>query len=29
MIDGHMGGMMMLDKELGARQYHTPSPLKG
>ena len=28
MIDGNMGGMMMLDKELGARQYHTPSPLK-
>ena len=28
MIDGHMGGMIMLDKELGARQYHTPSPLK-
>ena len=29
MIDGNMGGMMMLDKELGARQYHTPSPLTG
>ena len=28
MIDGHMGGMMMLDKELGAREYHTPAPLK-
>ena len=28
MIDGNMGGMMMLDKELGAREYHTPSPLK-
>jgi ferritin len=29
MIDGNMGGMMMLDKELGAREYHTPAPLKG
>ena len=29
MIDNHLGGMIMLDKELGARQYHTPAPLKG
>ena len=29
MIGDNMGGMMMLDKELGAREYHTPSPLKG
>ena len=28
MIDGNMGGMMMLDQALGAREYHTPSPLK-
>ncbi|MCR5013749.1 MAG: ferritin [Bacteroidales bacterium] len=28
MIGNHIGGMIMLDKELGARQYHTPSPLK-
>ena len=28
MIDGNMGGMMMLDKELGAREYHTRAPLK-
>ncbi|MBP5573491.1 MAG: ferritin, partial [Bacteroidales bacterium] len=29
LIGDHIGGMIMLDKELGARQYHTPSPLKG
>ena len=28
MIGDHIGGMIMLDKELGAREYHTPSPLK-
>ena len=28
MIDGNMGGMMMLDQALRAREYHTPSPLK-
>ena len=28
MIGEHIGGMIMLDKELGAREYHTPSPLK-
>ena len=28
MIDGNLGGMMILDKELGAREYHTPAPLK-
>ena len=28
MIDGNMGGMMMLDHSLGAREYHTPAPLK-
>jgi ferritin len=28
MIGDHIGGMIMLDKELGARQYHTPAPLK-
>ena len=28
MIDNNMGGMMMLDQSLGAREYHTPSPLK-
>ena len=28
MIGDNMGGMVMLDKELGARQYHTPAPLK-
>ena len=28
MIGNHIGGMIMLDKELGARQYHTPAPLK-
>ena len=29
MIGDHIGGMIMLDKELGARAYHTPAPLKG
>ena len=29
MIGDHIGGMIMLDKELGAREYHTPGPLKG
>ncbi len=28
MIGDHIGGMIMLDKELGAREYHTPAPLK-
>jgi ferritin len=28
MIGDHLGGMIMLDKELGAREYHTPAPLK-
>ena len=28
MIGNHIGGMIMLDKELGAREYHTPAPLK-
>ncbi len=28
MADGHIGGMMMIDKELAEREYHTPSPLK-
>ena len=28
MAEGHLGGMIMLDNELGARQYHTPAPLK-
>lgn len=28
MIGDHIGGMIMLDKEMGAREYHTPSPLK-
>ena len=28
MIGDHVGGMIMLDKELGIREYHTPAPLK-
>ena len=28
MIGDHLGGMIMLDKELGAREYHTPAPIK-
>lgn len=28
MVNGNNAGMMFLDKELGARTYHTPSPLK-
>ena len=28
MIDGHNAAMMVLDCELGKREYHTPSPLK-
>ena len=28
MIGEHIGGLIMLDKELGSREYHTPSPLK-
>ena len=28
MIGDHIGGMIILDKELGAREYHTPGPLK-
>jgi len=28
MVEKHIGGMIMLDKELAAREYHTPSPLK-
>lgn len=28
MAEGHLGGMIMLDNELAAREYHTPSPLK-
>ena len=28
MTNGNMSGMIILDKELGAREYHTPSPLK-
>ena len=28
LIGDHIGGMIMLDKELGAREYHTPAPLK-
>ena len=28
MIGNHLGGMIMLDKDLGAREYHTPAPLK-
>ncbi len=28
MIGDHIGGMIMLDKELGAREYLTPAPLK-
>lgn len=28
MVEKHIGGMIMLDKELAEREYHTPSPLK-
>ncbi len=28
MADGHNAAMMVLDCELGKREYHTPSPLK-
>lgn len=29
MIGDHVGGMIMLDKELAARQYVAPAPLRG